>query len=256
MEKKRILNTQITTGSYSDFVDHVFQLAAQKYSSYVCFSNVHMLIEAYKDEDFNQIVSQSDMSTPDGVPLRIAMRILYGIPQERIAGMDAFPDLLKEAAQRKKSVFLYGSTQPVLDAIEERVSKELPDLHIAGMHSPPFRKLTEEEEQEIIHTINESGADLIFVALGCPKQERWAAAHQGKIKGCFLAVGAAFAVYAGLQDRAPKWMQDLSLEWFHRLIQEPRRLWKRYLVTNSLFLYLFTKHFLQGKHRQKDSITP
>ena len=211
-----------------------------------------MLIEAYKDEAFNQVVSQSDMSTPDGVPLRIAMRILYGIPQERIAGMDAFPDLLKEAAKRKKSVFLYGSTQQVLDAIKERASKELPDLQIAGMHSPPFRKLTEEEEKDIIDTINGSGADLIFVALGCPKQERWAAAHQGKIKGCFLAVGAAFAVYAGLQDRAPKWMQDLSLEWFHRLIQEPKRLWKRYLVTNSLFLFLFMKSYLTGHNPKKN----
>ena len=244
MEKKRILDTWITTGSYSDFVDQVFHLAEGKKSSYVCFSNVHMLIEAHKDRAFNDIVSKSDMSTPDGVPLRIAMRLLYGVRQERIAGMDALPDLLQEAEKRKKKVFFYGGTQQVLDAMNNRIKRELPHLSVAGSYSPPFRKLTESEERDVIDMINGSEADLIFVALGCPKQERWAAAHQGKIKGCILAVGAAFAVYAGQQSRAPKWMQTLSLEWFYRFTQEPGRLWKRYLLTNSLFLFLFVKNYI------------
>ena len=215
-----------------------------------------MLIEAYKDKNFNQIVSQADMSTPDGVPLRIAMRLLYGIRQERIAGMDALPDLLQEAEKRKKKVFFYGGTQDVLDAMTTRINRELPHLSIAGAYSPPFRKLTEEEERGVVDQINGSEADLIFVALGCPKQEKWAAAHRGKIKGCMLAVGAAFAVYAGQQSRAPKWMQTLSLEWFYRFTQEPGRLWKRYLLTNSLFLFLFVKNYVLGTIANQNLLFP
>ncbi|MEM6628449.1 MAG: WecB/TagA/CpsF family glycosyltransferase [Bacteroidota bacterium] len=247
MKKKRVLQTLITTGSYVDFVEEVFHLAASKYSSYVCFSNVHMLIEAYKDPMFNEIVSEADMATPDGVPLRIAMRLLYGIRQDRIAGMDAFPHLLKEAAKRDKSVYFYGGKQEVLDAIVKRAAVEIPGLKIAGYYSPPFRKLSEEEKQQIRDTINDSHADLTFVALGCPKQEKWVASEQDKIKGCLLAVGGAFTVYAGMQVRAPKWMQKYSLEWLFRLVQEPKRLWKRYFVTNSLFIYLFIKELFLGK---------
>ena len=255
MKKRHVLQTLITTGSYKDFVEEVFRLAASKYSSYVCFSNVHMLIEAYKDPEFNQIVNQADMATPDGVPLRIAMRLKYGIQQDRIAGMDAFPHLLKEAARRGKSIYLYGGKQEVLEAIVSRVEKEIPNLKIAGYYSPPFRALSDIEKQEIRNRINNSQADMTFVALGCPKQERWVAAEQGKIKGCLLAVGGAFTVYAGMQTRAPKWMQKYSLEWLFRLVQEPKRLFKRYFVTNSLFLYLFMKDLFLGKRNYSQQLT-
>jgi len=254
MNKKRILQTLISTGSYQDFIDQVFHLAASKPSSYVCFSNVHMLIEAHKDGQFNQVVNQADMATPDGVPLRIAMRILYGIRQDRVAGMDVFPHLLKEAAKQQKSVYLYGGTQEVLDKIVAKTGREIPSLKIVGSYSPPFRQLTEAEDAAIVAQINALNPDLVFVALGCPKQEKWAADHLGRVKGCMLAVGGAFTVYAGMQVRAPKWMQKASLEWLYRLMQEPGRLWKRYLVTNSLFLYLFIRDYLTGRYRDTPSL--
>jgi len=237
----------ISTGGYQRFIDQIFHLAEHKRSSYVCFANVHMLIEAYKDPDFNRIVNQADIATPDGAPLSIGLRLLYGKKQDRVAGMDVFPHLLKESAARNKSVYLYGSTPEVLEAIVAKAHKQIPGIKVAGYMSPPFRKLSEAEEEDIIREINESQADLVFVALGCPKQEKWASTHRGSVEACMLAVGGAFNVYAGIQDRAPRWMQRLSLEWLYRLIQEPGRLWKRYLVTNSMFLMLFLKYLFQVK---------
>ena len=148
------------------------------------------------------------------------------------------PDLLAVAESRNASVFLYGSTPGVLNAITQGIGKEYPDLKMAGSHSPPFRILTEEEVKEDIKRINDSGANIVLVALGCPKQEKWMARNKGKIKSVMVGIGGAFPVFAGLQKRAPQWMCDFSLEWLFRLIQEPRRLFKRYFVTNSLFLLL------------------
>ena len=129
----------------------------------------------------------------------------------------------------------------MLDAMVGRAMKELPGLRIAGTCSPPFRKLTEEEMAEQARVINASGAHIVMVALGCPKQERWMAAMQGRVNAVMLGLGGAFLLYAGVDSRAPKWMRDLSLEWLYRLALEPGRLWKRYLVTNSVFLWLFLK---------------
>ncbi len=247
MNKKQILTSMISTGGYQRFIDQIFHLAEHKRSSYVCFANVHMLIEAYKDPAFNRVVNQADMATPDGAPLSVGLKLLYGKKQDRVAGMDVFPHLLKEAAARKKTVYLFGSTPEVLEAIVKKAQKQIPGINIVGYLSPPFRKLSDKEEADIVQQINEAKPDLLMVALGCPKQEKWAAAHKGKIESCMLAVGGAFNVYAGIQDRAPKWMQRFSLEWLYRLIQEPGRLWKRYLVTNSLFVMLFIKYYIQVK---------
>jgi N-acetylglucosaminyldiphosphoundecaprenol N-acetyl-beta-D-mannosaminyltransferase len=128
-----------------------------------------------------------------------------------------------------------------LDAMVKRAQLELPGLHIAGTCSPPFRTLTEQEMTEQAQVINASGAHLVMVALGCPKQERWMAAMKGRVNAVMLGLGGAFLLYAGVDSRAPKWMRDLSLEWLYRLALEPGRLWKRYLVTNSVFLWLFLK---------------
>ena len=244
MKRVKVLKTSITTGSYQEFTQNILKLAEEKKSSYVCFANVHMTVEAHKDAAFNRLLDEADMVTPDGAPLSVAMRLLYGFKQDRVAGMDMFPTLIQEADKHGKSIYLYGGTQKVLDAIIDRAEKEHPGLKIAGAYSPPFRKLSEEEQTDIINMINDAKPDLVFVALGCPKQEKWVAAHKGKIRACLLAVGGAFPVYAELQERAPAWMQKYSLEWFHRLMKEPRRLFKRYFVTNSIFLALFLKSFI------------
>lgn len=249
-QKRRLLKSYITAGKFDEFVEQVFWLTDNKTSSYVCFANVHMLVEAYQDPAFNQILNEADVASPDGGPLSKLMKLRYGQRQDRVPGMDLMPRLIEEAAVRGKSVFFYGSTDDVLEAVVATAQAKHPNLRVAGHYSPPFRKLTEAEDQSIVDMINDSGADLVFVALGCPKQERWMAEHKGRVKACMLGVGQAYMTYAGLEKRLPKWARDLSLEWTYRLYQEPKRLWKRYLVTNSTFVLLTLKDLLWPGNKQ------
>ncbi|TXK33855.1 WecB/TagA/CpsF family glycosyltransferase [Pontibacter qinzhouensis] len=239
--KRKLLTSFISTGSFDTFVDQIFWLTENKKSSYVCFANVHMLVEAYKDKDFNQILNNADVATPDGGPVSKIMKAFYGQHQDRVAGMDLLPRLLQEAAAKGKSVYFYGSTDTVLETVVAKAKQENPALKVAGYYSPPFRKLTEEEDADITNRINNAQPDLVFVALGCPKQERWMAEHKDRVNACMLGVGQAFLTFAGLEKRLPKWARDLSLEWTYRLYLEPKRLWKRYLVTNSMFVFLTLK---------------
>ncbi|AKD05712.1 glycosyl transferase [Pontibacter korlensis] len=249
-EKCQVLGSLISAGSFNDFVNQVFWLTDHKDSSYVCFANVHMLMEAKQDKEFQELLNSADIASPDGGPLSKLMKLLYGKHQDRVPGMDLMPRLLQEAEVRGKSVFFYGSTDTVLEAVVARAKVDLPKLRVAGYYSPPFRKLTHIEDTAITNMINDSGADLVFVALGCPKQERWMADHKGKVKACMLGVGQAYMTYAGLEKRLPKWARDLSLEWTYRLWQEPKRLWKRYLVTNTKFLFEVAKLLLTKRTRK------
>ncbi len=244
-EKRRLLTANITAGTFKNFAEQVFWLSENRDSSYVCFANVHMLIEAYKDRDFNRVLNDADVAAPDGGPLSKLMKLLYGQQQDRVAGMDLMPELLAQAAARGKSVYFYGSTDDVLEAVVKTAKQKHPELKIAGYYSPPFRKLTDIEDTSIVNMINDTNPDLVFVALGCPKQERWMADHKGKVNACMLGVGQAYMTFAGLEKRLPKWARDLSIEWIYRLCQEPKRLWKRYLVTNSMFVALTLKLLAQ-----------
>ena len=235
LNRKLILTSNISIGSYQEFLKSILLL--QKQSSYVCVSNVHMTIEACKSDSFRDIVNNAEIATPDGMPLAKAMKILYGINQDRVAGMDLMPDLMELSEKNNLSIYLYGSTDDVLEQIQVKVKRELPNLKI-HTYSPPFKQLTDEEKKDIITEINSKNPDFVFVALGCPKQETWMAEHKGKIHSCMIGLGGAFEVYADVKERAPKWMQDYSLEWVYRLIQDPNRLWKRYLITNTLFIFL------------------
>lgn len=244
MRKEWVISSQISIGRYKNFVNEVFRLAQS--SSYICFANVHMIVEAHRDKSFGKILEEADIVAPDGKPISIFLRWLKRIPQERVCGMDFLPTLLKEAEARNKSVYFYGTTDETLTAIEERCKKDFPLLKLAGFYSPPFRQLSTTEKDEIVQMINSVRPDLVFVALGCPKQEKWMAEHKGKINSCMLGVGQAFQVFAGKEKRLPKWMRDLSLEWAYRLYLEPGRLWKRYLVTNSFFVFLTLRELVAG----------
>ncbi|MBC6988791.1 MULTISPECIES: WecB/TagA/CpsF family glycosyltransferase [Hymenobacter] len=252
LAKYPVLDLSISTGKSSEFVDTILRLGAARSSAYVCFANVHMLVEAQRDPEFRQVLDNAAIVSPDGSPVAAAVGWFNDTKQERVAGMDLLPALLEEAAKRGQSVYFYGTTQTILDAMVARAKRELPALRIAGIHSPPFRPLTPEEDAAEVAAINAADPDLVFVALGCPRQERWMAAHQGRIRACMLGVGQAFPVYAGLEQRLPQWARRLWLEWAYRLWLEPRRLWKRYLVTNSHFVYLMTRHTLanMGKGRR------
>ena len=247
LSKQLVLTSGVSTGSFDDFVESILQLGAARTSAYVCCANVHMVVEAYRDASFQQVLDEASLVTPDGGPVASVAGWVGGHPQERVAGMDLLPALLVEAARRGRSVYFYGTTDDVLQAIVDRAQRELPALRLVGTCAPPFRALTPAEEAEHEAAINAADPDLLFVALGCPRQERWMAAHRGKINACMLGVGQAFLVYGDLEKRLPVWARRLWLEWAYRLWLEPRRLWRRYLITNFRFLWFMTRKTLMRR---------
>jgi N-acetylglucosaminyldiphosphoundecaprenol N-acetyl-beta-D-mannosaminyltransferase len=241
MQSKKLLGININLGTYSSFISTLIEKAKEKKPYYACVANVHMLIEAHHSGQYTNIVNGADLVTPDGKPLTWALKFLYGIKQDRVAGMDLLPDLLKESEMNNISIAFYGGTQTMLDKTKDHITQKYPGLHIAAMYSPPFRSLTKDEEDTVVEIFRNSGADLIFVVLGCPKQEKWMASMKGRIAAVMIGIGGALPVFVGIQKRAPRWMQNAGLEWFYRLMQEPGRLYKRYASTNSLFVYLVLK---------------
>ncbi|MEO7044801.1 MAG: WecB/TagA/CpsF family glycosyltransferase [Ferruginibacter sp.] len=229
------------------FSDEIISLAYQKKSSMVCVANVHMFIEAYKDSKFLQIIRDADLITPDGIPLIWALRILYSLKQDRVAGMDLLPDLLRKIESQNIGVYFYGSTDIVLNNTKDYLKRKFPKLTIAGFHSPPFGTSPDQKESETINTINSSTPCIVFVVLGCPKQEKWMASMKNQIHTVMIGIGGALPVMLGIQKRAPRWMQKTGLEWLFRLTQEPRRLFRRYFITNSLFLWILLKESVKIK---------
>lgn len=244
MDKLFVLSINVNSGTYKEFVDKITSIAVNKKSQYVCIANVHMLVEAYKDASFASIVNNANITTPDGVPLTWAMRMLYNIKQDRVAGMDLLPELLQQASEQKLPVFFYGGTSEMLNNTKVFLKQRYPEVNIVGTYNPPFRPLTKEEDDSVVELINNSGAALVFVVLGCPKQEKWMASMKGRVNAVMIGVGGALPVLIEMQKRAPGWMQQVGLEWLFRLIQEPKRLFKRYAITNSKFVYLVLKEIL------------
>jgi len=244
MRITKLINFKISICSYTNFINEISHNGSQNISTYVCIANVHMFIEAYRDVNFLNVIDNADIVTPDGMPLVNALRFLKGIIQDRVAGMDLLPDLLAIAEKENIKTFFYGGTEEMLSKTATYLQKNHPQLNVTGYYSPPFRAATELESDKIVKIINESGAGIIFVVLGCPKQEKWMYSMKGKINACMIGIGGALPVLVGMSKRAPKWMQKRSLEWLYRLIQEPRRLFKRYLITNTLFIYIVMKAYL------------
>jgi exopolysaccharide biosynthesis WecB/TagA/CpsF family protein len=210
---------------------------------------VHGLITAYNDKMFRELVNKIDLVVPDGQPVRWVLNSFYKVKlKDRVYGPQLTLNVLSEANKKRLNIFLYGSTCNTLNKLTYFISSRFPNVKICGMHADRFREATSDEDLEDIKKINESDAHIVLVGRGCPRQEKWIADHLGKINAVMMAVGAAFDFHAGTIRQAPKWMQDYGLEWFFRLMQEPNRLFKRYLVTNSIFLYLFFKHkFILGR---------
>ncbi|MDQ2719844.1 MAG: WecB/TagA/CpsF family glycosyltransferase [Bacteroidota bacterium] len=206
-----------------------------------------MFIEAYQDPAFQEITNSAEVVTPDGRPLLWGLKILKGINQNRVAGMDLLPDLLQEMEFKNITAFFYGGTQEMLDTTSIYIKTTYPKLKIAGLHSPPFDGKEDSSLNEIINKINNSFPCIVFVVLGCPKQEKWMNSMKDKIHTVMIGIGGALPVTIGMQKRAPLWMQNRGLEWLFRLSLEPDRLFKRYFITNSLFLWIFLKEFLRIK---------
>ncbi|MEE0708429.1 MAG: WecB/TagA/CpsF family glycosyltransferase [Gemmiger sp.] len=209
---------------------------------YICVANVHTTVTAHDDPSYRAVQNGAVMALPDGGPLSQYSRRKGFAQAARVTGPDLMKEMLRESAQKHYRHYFYGSTQETLDILREKITRNYPGAVIAGMASPPFRPLTEEEDAAAVAAINEARPDFVWVGLGAPKQERWMAAHQGRVHALMLGVGAAFDYEAGNIRRAPRWMQRCNLEWLYRLLQDPKRLFKRYFVTNTKFLWWTWRH--------------
>ena len=206
--------------------------------AYICAANVHMLMEAYDSSYFGGVVDNASLVTPDGVPLVWMMRLKGARDQQRVYGPTLMLHLLEIAATEAIAVGFYGGTPDVLKRLVDRMQARYVGLIVKFAWSPPFSDMSPQEDVEVINQINQSGVRILFVGLGCPKQEIWMANHKGRVHAVMLGVGAAFDFHAGVKKQAPAWMQKIGLEWLFRLFSEPGRLWKRYLYNNPRFVVL------------------
>lgn len=246
--KGSVLGATIDALSWAATTDRLLAWARAHESRYVTVCNVHVVVTASRDPAYREVINGSDMATPDGAPVAWMLRRQGYRGQPRINGPDLMWVLCGKAAAEGIGVYCYGSGEETLARLEARLRAAFPTLRIVT-ESPPFRELTAAEDAAAVARINDSGAGLVFVGLGCPKQERWMAAHRGHINAVMVGVGAAFDIHAGDVRRAPRWMRDNGLEWLHRLAAEPRRLWRRYLVTNTLFFVGVAREYLFGSGR-------
>lgn len=233
----RILKTNINVTDMEHTISYITQNLDALKGDYICVSNVHTTVMAFRDKEYRRVQNSAAMALPDGQPLSIVSRRRGFTQAKRVPGPDLMPAILALSQEKGYRHYFYGSTDSTLAELRKVLTRRYPKLQIAGMYSPPFRTLTKEEDEEIIRRINDSGADFVWVALGAPKQEIWMYEHRHKVKGLMLGVGAAFDFTAGTTKRAPMWMQKLCLEWVFRILRDPKRMLPRYLNTNFAFLY-------------------
>ena len=244
MITQNVVGFPVTALSFDAQMELMLRWAGNHLSKVICVANVHMLMEGRTNPAMSSVLCKADLVTPDGMPLVWIISLIRGISQDRVAGMDILLSLCQQSPSHQTSLFFLGSEPQILQRMEKRLQQEFPDLCIAGMQPLPFRPLTREENDEIIRKINDSGAGIVLVSLGCPKQELWMDQHKDKIHAVMVGLGGVFPVYAGIHRWAPAWIRQMGLEWLFRLLQEPRRLWRRYSETIPSFSYLAVQQVL------------
>lgn len=244
--KQTVVSVGISKTSYCEVVDLSEHWALERRSAiaqiahYICVVSVHGIMLAHDNPEFAKILNEADIATPDGMPVVWALRSFGVQRQQRVYGPTLMLELCSRAAALGLRIFLYGGHPATLPLLEASLRARFPKLVIAGAYSPPFRPLTDLEDEHIISLIRECDADIVFVGVGSPKQEIWMYRHRHCFPGVTLiGVGAAFDFHAGRISQAPGWMQRAGLEWFFRLIMEPARLWRRYLLITPRFLPLW-----------------
>ena len=243
----RILGMRVDATSYSHAAQQILRWARRAESRYVCVATVNNVIEAYDDPAYGAIMEAADLVTPDGMPLVWGLRLLGVAGATRVYGPDLTPVVCRLAAENGIPVGFYGGAADVLDELTAKLQRRFPDLIVAYRASPPYRPPTPHEEPCTLEDLDRSGARILFVGLGTPKQERWMFAHKNRVDAVMLGVGAAFDFLAGRKRQAPRLVQRLGLEWLHRLLHEPGRLWRRYLYRNPRFLILFAAQLLKER---------
>ena len=235
--KWNVIGVEVSDVTYEQACACIIDAAKQRLPSAVSCHAVHAIVTIGGNQRLRKDVNQFSMVTPDGQPVRWALNLLHRRRlKHRVYGPELTLRVCQEAASHRIPIYLYGGTDEVLEKLTNNLVERIPELIIAGSESPPFRELTDQEHQNVQDRINQSGAGIVLIGLGCPKQDQFAARHLGKINAVQLCVGAAFDFHAGIKPMAPKWMQNHGLEWVYRLSCEPRRLWRRYLVCNSIFV--------------------
>ena len=242
-----IIGVPISAVNMESTVFNIFEDFDAARGQYICVSNVHTTVMAHDDPEYWRVQAESFMSVPDGKPLSVIGKKQYP-EMNRVTGPDLMRRIFVESRERDLRHYFYGNTQENLDALVATLHRDYPWLNIVGMEPSVFRDMTEREETELAERINATQPDFVWVALGAPRQENFCYRMRGKIHGLMVGVGGAFNVLAGIVPEAPAWMQKMSLEWFYRFLQEPRRLFKRYFVTNSKFI----RYQLTGKEVKKD----
>jgi N-acetylglucosaminyldiphosphoundecaprenol N-acetyl-beta-D-mannosaminyltransferase len=241
---RSVLGARVDATSYEDASGRVVRWASEGRFGYVCVAATHLIMEAYDSATLREAVNSADLITPDGRPLVWALKTLGVKDACQVRGTDLMTHVVERAARENVPIALYGGTPESLEALVQALQTRFPGVQVVCRISPPFRPLTPEEDVAVTHEITASGARILFVGIGCPKQERWMVAHRERIPAVMVGVGAAFDFHAGRVRQAPRWMQRVGLEWTFRLMMNPRRLWKRYAKQNPRFVGLFLLQLL------------
>lgn len=244
-----IVTVGIDATSYENVCDRIITFVRQAKSCYIVAANVHVVMTAYWNPVYHKILANAEIVTPDGMPLVWGLRSLGVKQQQRVYGPDLMLALCDRAVQENLSIYLFGATDNTLDKLEQNLKTNFPNLAIVGRHAPPYLDMNspkfESQLAEDMQLIAKSGAKLVFVALGCPKQEFWMSQAHQYLQAIMIGVGAAFDFHSGQVSQAPRWMMAIGLEWLYRFSQEPMRLWQRYLINNPCFIILFGMQHLQ-----------
>jgi N-acetylglucosaminyldiphosphoundecaprenol N-acetyl-beta-D-mannosaminyltransferase len=238
LRRVRVLGVKVVAATFDEAIKELTDSVVRGDRSRAHFATAHMLVEANDDPELDSVLNDANFVFPDGLPIVWMVRArAKGV--QRVCGPDALPAICARSVALGHSHYFYGGGPGVAYAVGQRMAARFPGLRIAGSESPPFRALTSEEDEEVVARINSSGANYVWIGLGSPKQERWLAEHRARLDAnLLLAVGAAFDFHAGVRRRAPVWMQRMGMEWLFRLIAEPRRLARRYTITNARFVAL------------------
>lgn len=241
IKEEPILGVKVAVTDMNQVVNFIYKNIKDLSGKYICVSNVHTTVMSYEDSDYKKNQNSAALRLPDGGPLSSVQRKRGYKDAQRVTGPDLMKRLFEESENNQLKHFFYGSTLETLSTLETKLKEKYPKLKIVGKYSPPFRKLTIDEDKKIVEEINNSNADIVWIGLGAPKQEIWMNEHEGKVTGVMIGVGAGFDYHAGNIKRAPKWMQKCNLEWAYRLCQDPKRLFQRYVKTNFKFIKLVNK---------------
>ncbi len=246
--KYPVLGVGISATTYDEAVVSILAAAREGARAVVTAAPVHAVVSAARDPELLPKMNSLELVVPDGQPIRWALNLIHRTRlADRVYGPELMLRVCRGAARHGTPVYLYGSAPHVVERLRENLLRWFPGLQLVGWESPPFRPLTPEEDRAVVERINRSGARIVFIGLGCPRQDEFAFAHRPLLEAVQICVGAAFDFHSGNKRMAPAWMQRRGLEWLFRLVTEPRRLWRRYFVTNSIFVARLTRDLVRSR---------